>query len=77
MDKPLSQILRSARQEKGISLAQLAKLSGLESTTCWRIETGKTDPRIDTQLLPLLNHLGLQVAIYPIHRTSTSKKGNK
>jgi transcriptional regulator with XRE-family HTH domain len=53
-----------ARTQKKLTLAQVSVSSGLEESTIWRVEQGKTDPRFSSQLIPLVNALGLKLPAF-------------
>ena len=54
----LGQSLRSRRKDKGLTLAQLGELSGVDTSFLGRIETGKRFPsaRILQKVAPLLGY---------------------
>lgn len=54
-----------AREAKGISQRELAKLSGVKQPAIARIESMKTMPQIDT-LLKVLTPLGYTLSITPL-----------
>jgi len=41
MDKPISEQLKEARKEKGLTILKVSELSGLTWDTVWRIEKNK------------------------------------
>ncbi len=53
----LGQQVREARREQGLSRAELERKSGIRQTVIWRLETGRTDPQINT-VLRILRALG-------------------
>lgn len=57
--------LIKARQEKGISQKKLEQLSGVKQPVIARMETGKTNPQLDT-ILKVLAPLGKTLAIVPL-----------
>ena len=54
--------LIEAREQKGITQAKLAELTGLKQSAIARLETMSTTPKIDT-MLKLLKPLGYTLAI--------------
>lgn len=60
----ISEIIK-ARQEQGISQKKLEELSGVKQPVIARMETGQTNPQLDT-VLKLLAPLGKTLAIVPI-----------
>lgn len=58
-----------AREKKGYSQRELAKLSGVKQPAIARLESMKSTPRIDT-LLKILHSLGYTLSITPIHDES-------
>ncbi|HHU11817.1 MAG TPA: helix-turn-helix transcriptional regulator [Clostridiaceae bacterium] len=61
----LMSALIEARQEKGISQKRLGELSGVSQPVIARLETGKTNPQIDT-VLKLLAPLGKTLSVVSI-----------
>lgn len=57
--------LIKARNEKGLSQKKLEELSGVKQPVIARMETGKTDPQLDT-ILKVLASLGKTLAIVPL-----------
>lgn len=58
-----------AREEKGLSQRELAKLSGIKQPAIARVENLKSTPQINT-LLKLLIPLGYTLDIVPLRKTS-------
>lgn len=58
-----------AREKKGYSQRELAKLSGVKQPAIARLESMKSTPRIDT-LLKILHSLGYTLSITPIYDES-------
>src|SRR5436190_21289258 len=56
----LGQRLREAREEKKIGLRELARTLGVSPSLISQIETGKTEPSINT-LFAIVSELGLSV----------------
>lgn len=54
-----------AREQKQISQKRLEELSGVKQPIIARMETGKTNPRLDT-ILKVLAPLGKTLAVVPI-----------
>lgn len=44
------QIVRTAREREGLTRKELADKAGLSLPTIYNIESGKTDPKMDTML---------------------------
>ena len=59
--------LIKARQERGISQKKLEELSGVKQPIIARMETGTTNPQIDT-ILKVLAPLGKTLAIVPLDK---------
>lgn len=57
--------LIEAREQKQISQKRLEELSGVKQPIIARMETGKTNPRLDT-ILKVLAPLGKTLAVVPI-----------
>ncbi len=55
-----------AREQKGLSQRELARLSGVKQPAIARLESMKTTPQIDT-LFKVLNPLGYTISIVPIN----------
>ncbi len=60
--------LIEAREERGISQRELAKLSGVKQPAIARLESLKTTPQIDT-LIKVLSPLGYKLDIVPINKS--------
>ena len=58
-----------AREEKGLTQRDLARLSGVRQPAIARLESMKVTPQIDT-LFKLLNPLGYTIQIVPIPKTN-------
>lgn len=54
-----------AREEKGLSQRDLAKISGVKQPAIARLESLKTTPKIDT-LFKVLKPLGYTLSIVPL-----------
>lgn len=54
------------RHEQGISQKQLEELSGVKQPVIARMETGKTNPQLDT-ILKILASLGKTLAVVPLN----------
>lgn len=61
--------LIDARNEKGISQKKLEVLSGVRQPVIARMETGETNPRLDT-VLKVLAALGKTLVIVPLNNTN-------
>lgn len=57
--------LIKARNEKGLSQKKLEELSGVKQPVIARMESGKTDPQLDT-ILKVLASLGKTLAVVPL-----------
>lgn len=58
-----------AREKKGLTQRDLARLSGVRQPAIARLESMKVTPQIDT-LFKLLNPLGYTIQIVPIQKTT-------
>lgn len=54
-------LLLEIRSEMGLSLSQLAKLSGISKSTLQRIEMGETSPTLD-KMEKIANALGIKIS---------------
>ena len=61
---PIIEALIAARKEKSISQKQLEQLSGVKQQLIARVETGETNPQLET-LLKILAPLGMTLAVVP------------
>ncbi len=52
--------IKKIRKEKKIKLIDLCKLTGLAKSTIWRLETGKSSPKMDT-LIKIKDALGCEI----------------
>ena len=59
--------LIKARNEKGISQKKLEELSGVSQPVIARMETGKTNPQLDT-VLKVLASLGKTLVVVPLEQ---------
>lgn len=73
--KVLGQILKSARNEKGLNQQQAGNLVGITQAMVSRIETGESNARIDT-LLRLLAALGMEMTVKPRDILSNLSEGD-
>ncbi len=55
-----------AREAKGLSQRELARISGVKQPAIARLESMKTTPQIDT-LFKILNPLGYTISIVPLN----------
>ena len=62
---PAGRLLRYARNARGFSQRELADRSGLPQPAVARIESGHTNPRIDT-LKTLLRACGVRIDLAPL-----------
>lgn len=60
-----------AREEKGLSQRELAKICGVKQPAIARIESMRTTPQIDT-LFKILSPLGYTLTIVPIENTENT-----
>lgn len=61
------QIVRTARERCGLTVAELADKAGLLSTTIYYIEKGDTSPRMDT-MLQIMNALDYDIVFKPKYK---------
>lgn len=61
------QIVRTARERCGLTVAELADKTGLHSTTIYYIEKGDTSPRMDT-MLRIMNALDYDIVFKPKYK---------
>ena len=61
---PIIEALIAARKEKNLSQKQLEQLSGVKQQLIARVETGETNPQLET-LLKILAPLGMTLAVVP------------
>ncbi|AMV73085.1 hypothetical protein JCM30471_14990 [Desulfuromonas carbonis] len=73
--KVLGQILKSARNEKGLNQQQAGNLVGITQAMVSRIETGESNARIDT-LFRLLAALGMEMTVKPRDISADLSKGD-
>lgn len=73
--KVLGQILKSARNEKGLNQQQAGSLVGITQAMVSRIETGESNARIDT-LFRLLSALGMEMIVKPRDMSSNLSEGD-
>ena len=63
-----------AREEKGLSQRELAKISGVKQPAIARLESLRTTPQIDT-LFKVLHPLGYTIEIVPLGEKQPSARG--
>lgn len=61
----IQQRLRQERLRRGLTLADLASMTGIAAPNLSRLETGQVDPRAST-LARVLGALGLRLSVEPI-----------
>lgn len=61
------QIVQTARKREGLTRKQLAAKTGLTYMTIRNIETGKTDPKMDT-MLRIMEALNYDIVFNPRYR---------
>ena len=66
--------IRQLRERKGVSLRELARLSGVGAATLCRIESGEANPRLST-LLSLAEVLGVFVG--DLFKRPSRRKGGE
>ena len=69
----LGRMVRAAREQKGMSVTELAEAAGLKRRRLVRIEAGELDPRYDG-LIALADGLGVRVAEIIPPNTSRTKR---
>jgi HTH-type transcriptional regulator/antitoxin HipB len=73
--KVLGQILKSARNDKGLNQLEAGRLVGITQAMVSRIETGESNPRIDT-LFRLLAALDMEMIVKPRGMSSNLSEGD-
>lgn len=73
--KILGQILKSARNEKGLNQQEAGNIVGITQAMVSRIETGESNARIDT-LFRLLAALDMEMIVKPRGRSSNLGEGD-
>lgn len=73
--KVLGQILKSARNEKGLNQKEAGNLVGITQAMVSRIETGESNARIDT-LFRLMAALGMEMIVKPRDLSSNLSEGD-
>ncbi len=73
--KVLGQILKSARNEKGLNQQEAGRLVGITQAMVSRIETGESNARIDT-LFRLLAALDMEMIVKPRGMSSNLSEGD-
>lgn len=63
----VGQIVQTARKREGLTRKQLAAKAGLTYMTIQNIETGKTDPKMDT-MLRIMQALNYDIVFNPRYR---------
>lgn len=61
------QIVQTAREREGLTRKQLTAKTGLTYMTIQNIETGKTDPKMDT-MLRIMQALNYDIVFNPRYR---------
>lgn len=61
------QIVRTARERNGLTVAELADKTGLHFTTIYSIEKGETSPKMDT-MLRIMNALDYDIVFNPRYK---------
>lgn len=62
----IGKFVRELREEQGLSINQLAKLSGVQPSVLYYIENENRDPRLST-LCKLANALGVSISYFEKH----------
>jgi HTH-type transcriptional regulator/antitoxin HipB len=73
--KVLGQILKSARNDKGLNQQEAGRLVGITQAMVSRIETGESNARIDT-LFRLLAALDMEMIVKPRGMSSNLSEGD-
>lgn len=73
--KVLGQILKSARNEKGLNQQEAGNIVGITQAMISRIETGESNARIDT-LFRLLAALDMEMIVKPRGMSSNLGEGD-
>lgn len=73
--KVLGQILKSARNQKGLTQDQAGNLVGITQAMVSRIERGESNARVDT-LFRLLAALELEITVQPRGKDGTQRQGD-
>ena len=60
-------IVKAAREARGLTRKQLADRSGVNTATIWNIEKGKVDPRMST-MLAIFRVLDYDIVFNPRYR---------
>lgn len=68
-EQTIMQMLHRRRGELGLTLRDMAQMSGLGINTLSRMERGQTSPALHT-LLRVADILGLEVVVHPRRRLS-------
>nr|AHF24055.1 hypothetical protein [uncultured bacterium Contig643] len=68
-----AEIVKSARERKGLTRKQLAVRAGVTEVTIWNIETGRTDPKMDT-MLAIMRVLDYDIVFNPRYRGGYSNE---
>ena len=61
------QIVRTARENRGLTVMELADKTGLHFTTIYSIENGKVSPKMDT-MLQIMNVLDYDIIFNPRYK---------
>lgn len=61
------QIVRTARERRGLTVAELAEKTGLHFMTLYSIEQGKSSPRMDT-MLRIMRALDYDIVFNPRYK---------
>ena len=62
-----AEIVKRARERKGLSRQQLSEKSGVSQPTIWNIEAAKTNPTMDT-MLALMRAMDYDIVFKPKYK---------
>lgn len=62
-----AEIVKVAREARGLTRKQLAEKSGMTTATIWNIEKGNVDPKMST-MLAIFRALGYDIIFNPRYR---------
>ena len=71
--KHLGQKIKSIREKQGLSQLKLGEIAGIPQPVITRLETGATNPRMDT-ILKLVDALGYKFQIVKKRKNKTFKE---
>ena len=62
-----AEIIKAARERKGLSMKQLSEKSGISVQSIWNIEKEKTNPTMDT-MLALMRAMDYDIVFKPKYK---------